>query len=463
MKKHLRTLLGALCALCLLIGTVGVLSSCQTKIVSGVVSAQINEDGELILTYADGSKQNLGAVKGSDGAPGKDGTTGAPGKDGADGENGETGAPGKDGADGQDGSMIITGDGNDISAASARGLRNTVSVLCAITANRGSGGTRVEEHYSVGSGVIYQMDKSEGDAFIITNYHLVYNVDSNTADGISDDISVYLYGSGTEEGAIPATYVGGSMYYDIAVLRVEDSELLRASDACAVDVADSDRVTVGESAIAIGNAKGYGISASLGVVSVDSEYITMTAADEETEVSFRVMRMDTAVNAGNSGGGIYDGEGKLIGIVNAKDVDDGVENIGYAIPSNIAKSVADNVIDHCWGTNLSRVQRAMLGVTVTAEDSRAVYDASTGLVTVEETVTVYEVVPGSLAASVLRTGDVLISATLNGETKNITRQHHVIDLMLDARAGDTVSLRILRGGTETTVSVTVTQACITEY
>lgn len=471
MKKHLRTLLGALCALCLIVGTVGVLSSCQTKIVSGVVSAQINGDGELILTYADGSKQNLGVVKGNDGAPGKDGETGAPGKDGADGENGRdgaAGAPGKDGADGQDGSMIITGDGNDISAASARGLRSAVSILCAFTANRGSGyypggGTRVEEYYSAGSGVIYQMDKSEGDAFIITNYHVVYDVDSNTADGISDDISVYLYGSETEEGAISAAYVGGSMYYDIAVLRVEDSELLRASDACAADVADSDRVTVGESAIAIGNAKGYGISASLGVVSVDSEYITMTAADEETEVSFRVMRVDTAVNSGNSGGGLYDGEGNLIGIVNAKIIDDGVENIGYAIPSNIATSVADNVIDHCWGTSLSQVQRAVLGVTVTVEDSRAVYDASTGLVTVEETVSVYEVASGSLAASVLRTGDVLISATLNGETKNITRQHHVIDLMLDARAGDTVSLRILRGGTETTVSVTVTQACITEY
>ena len=57
--------------------------------------------------------------------------------------------------------------------------------------------------------MIYQMDKAEGDAFIITNYHVVYDASSNTENGISDDISVYLYGSEIEEKAIEATYVGG--------------------------------------------------------------------------------------------------------------------------------------------------------------------------------------------------------------------------------------------------------------
>ena len=82
----------------------------------------------------------------------------------------------------------------------------------------------------------------------------------------------------------------------------------------------------------------------------------MTAADNRTEVSFRVMRVDAPVNSGNSGGGLFDGQGKLIGIVNAKIVDEGVENIGYAIPSNVAVSIANNIIDYCYRTDTERVQ-----------------------------------------------------------------------------------------------------------
>ena len=57
----------------------------------------------------------------------------------------------------------------------------------------------------------------------------------------------------------------------------------------------------------------------------------------------------------------------------------------------------------------------------------------------------------------------LVSATLNGETTEITRQYHIIDMMLDVRAGDVVTLKILRGGEEMTVSITITEGCLTEY
>ena len=307
------------------------------------------------------------------------------------------------------------------------------------------------------------MDKSEGDAFIITNYHVVYDASSNTENGISDDISVYLYGSEIEEKAIEATYVGGSLYYDIAVLQIDNSDILKASDACEVDVADSDKIVVGDSAIAIGNAQGLGISSTSGVVSVDSEHITMTAADGRTEVSFRVMRVDTAINSGNSGGGLYDDEGNLIGIVNAKIVYDGVENIGYAIPSNVAVSIAENIIDYCYGTDTERVQRALLGITVSTSDSKAIYNSETGSFTIEETVSVYEVTEGSLADGILQAEDVFVSATLNGETTEIIRQYHIIDMMLDVRVGDVVILNILRGGVEMSVSITITESCLTAY
>lgn len=430
------------------------LASCNNDTL-GIVDADINEQGELILIYGDGYEQNLGVVVG---------------KDGQNGENGQNGEDGNDGSDGNVGSLVITADGNSVPAASSKGLRSAVSIGCNFKATvqqggwrPGSGGTTTKEYSSWGSGVIYSMDKNEGDAFIITNYHVVYDASSDTENGISDDISVYLYGSEIEEKAIKATYVGGSLYYDIAVLRVEDSEILQSSSACAVDVADSDGIVVGDSAIAIGNAQGLGISSTSGIVSVDSEYITMTAADGKTEVSFRVMRVDTAINSGNSGGGLYDDEGNLIGIVNAKIVYDGVENIGYAIPSNVAVSIADNIIDYCYGTDTERVQRALLGITVSTSDSKAVYDIETGLMSIEETVSVYEVSSGSLADGVLKPNDILVSATINGNATEITRQYHIIDMMLDVRVDDIVELKILRDGEEVTVSIIVTKECLTEY
>ena len=432
--------------LCLLIVFLITLSSCNLVDFITITDAKINENGELILIYGNGMEKNLGTVVG---------------KDGKNGENGMNGT---------EGSLTITTNGSSIPAASAKGLRSTVRIICNFQATvqqggwrPGSSSTTTKEYSSEGSGVIYQMDKSEGDAFIITNYHVVYDSSSNSENGISNDISVYLYGSEIENKAIKATYVGGSLYYDIAVLRVENSEILAESSACAVDVADSDKVVVGDSAIAIGNAQGLGISSTSGVVSVDSEHITMTAADGRTEVSFRVMRVDTAINSGNSGGGLYDDEGNLIGIVNAKIVYDGVENIGYAIPSNVAVSIAENIIDYCYGTDTERVQRALLGITVSTSDSKAVYDSSTGLVTIEEIVCVYEVNSGSLADGILQAEDVLVSATVNGNTTDITRQYHIIDMMLDVRAGDVVTLKILRGGEEQTVSITITQDCLTAY
>lgn len=75
----------------------------------------------------------------------------------------------------------------------------------------------------------------------------------------------------------------------------------------------------------------------------------------------------------------------------------------------------------------------------------------------------YEVTDGSLADGVLESGDVLLYAALNGKTVEITRQYHLIDIMLDVRVGDTVVLGILRGEQEMTVAIDITQQCLSEY
>ena len=93
----------------------------------------------------------------------------------------------------------------------------------------------------------------------------------------------------------------------------------------------------------------------------------------------------------------------------------------------------------------------------------SLYDSQSGLLALKETVSVYEVSKGSLADGVLKSGDVLVSATFGEKTVEITRQHHIIDMMLDIRVGDTVSFKILRDGVEKIVNITITKDCLTAY
>ena len=399
----------------------------------GISGSAINENGELILYYTDGTSQNLGVVVGEDGSDGKSGANGT--------------------------TTIISSEGSSTLSVS-RALRSSVSILCTFVQESRRG--NLSTYYSAGSGVIYELDMETGSAFIITNYHVVYDEDSRQKNGIAEGINVYLYGSEYAGMELEATYVGGSMYYDIAVLRVENSQILKNSDALAVSIADSDDVQVGSTAIAVGNAEGEGISVTSGIVSVDSEYMTMTAVDGITSVDYRVMRIDTAVNSGNSGGGLFDQNGCLIGIVNAKIVDDGVENIGYALPSSVVTGITDNIIFYCHESENESVMRPMLGISVIVNDSRAVYDEQTAMVNIVETVSVVAVDETQLGKD-FRVDDQLLSISINGVSKEVSRQYQLIDMMLNARVGDVVTFTVLRGGEQTELSVTITEDCLTAY
>ena len=426
--KNLKSF-GFLAVVLIIISTL-LLTGCNVDDASKIVGATVNEKGDLVINYGDGNTEILGKTEPEE----------------------ESSNPNTDSnVEGSPEEPIISTE-TDVTLATSKGLRSSVSIFCTF-------GTEGSPYYSAGSGVIFKLDKRNGKAFIITNYHVVY--DKN--EGISKEISVYLYGGEYSEAEINATYVGGSLNYDIAVLYVEDSEIIKNSCAAAVDVADSDNIFVGQTAIAIGNAEGYGLSASSGVISVDSEYIDMIAPDEITQVSFRVMRIDTAVNHGNSGGGLFNAQGELIGIVNAKIIDENVENIGYAIPSTLVVAVANNIIDNCFEKDCSTLQRCLLGITIRTENSSAVYDESTGLVRIVESIGVVEVSKGSIAYGIVEADDILVSATLNGITKEITRQFHVIDLMINARPGDTMYLTVMRGEETITVYIEITEDCVTSY
>ena len=318
-----------------------------------------------------------------------------------------------------------------------------------------------------GSGVIYSLDRQNWSAYVITNYHVVYESSSlgeEKIPHISDDIKVWHYGGELESGKLSATFVGGAIDYDVAVLYIDGAEIVYETDggqhtnasvlqnsaARPVTVGDSDDISVGGTVYAIGNPAGTGISVTQGIVSVKAEYITTFAIDSTNRtVDFLVMRIDAAVNHGNSGGGLFNSRGEYIGTVNARSEADGIRDFGYAIPSNLMVAVARNVIDaHSRGA-----RRANLGITTEILSSHSVYDEATGKTDIVQQIGVKSVDQSGAVAGFLQAGDILLSVTVGENLKEITREYQLTFLLFNLRAGDTAIFEVLREGEKQTISI----------
>ena len=370
----------------------------------------------------------------------------------------------------------------------AHNLNSVVSIYCGFKTTTTSSGwkptTSTSWGLSAGSGVIYSLDKENGNAYIITNYHVVYESTAEAAGngkGIvgNDNIFVYLYGSvgadflpsgtsgytDTSGKAIKATYVGGSMAYDIAVLKVGGDDNLKSS-AAEVATFAKNGVTAGEKVYAIGNASGEGISVSMGAVSVESEYITMYAADKSTKVSFHVLRTDSAINPGNSGGGLFNAAGELVGIVNAKSSasssdETTIENVGYALPASDVGAVAANIIEYAKDGKIGAVYKPYFGMGTQVLSAESVWNETGDKLEVNETLKVASVTTTSngagLAAGKLETGDKILAVRVigaDGEDKisvTLGRRADFNNALLYARAGDTIEVTIKRGLNKQTV------------
>ena len=331
--------------------------------------------------------------------------------------------------------------------AVANGIQSAVSVYSTFSrrVTTRPGQTSTSDYSASGAGVVYQL--KDGYAYIITNYHVVYDRNSNSTEGfMAKKIEVYSYGQEHADKAVTAEFAGGSITKDIAVIKAEVSGF--ADDVQAVRVADSNRISLGESVVTIGNPLGETISVSAGIISVDSEEIEMEALDSAAKtITLRVLRTDAPINSGNSGGGLFNLRGELIGIVNAKTVQSGVESMGYAIPSNVATGIADCVIEN-------DAQKCALGITVTALNVRTQYNAEKNRVELIETVVVDSVSDGGLASGKLLKDDKILAARIGeGEELPVTRLFYLSDYLYGARPGDTVYLRIERGGVQSTVEV----------
>ena len=317
---------------------------------------------------------------------------------------------------------------------------------------------------SEGSGVIYRID--DDYTYIITNYHVVYNAAANTDNGdsnIARALHCYLYGSEGGysftkrydaqgypiveygSGALACEYVGGSATADLVLLRVKTEELRRIN-AGAVAVQFAEDYRVGKTAIVIGNAEGLGTSVTEGIVSVDRENVSLSDVDGVTR-TYQLMRVDAAAYGGNSGGGVFDAEGKLIGILNSGSRE--AQNINFAIPVETVAGVAENIYYYATDGDDSTegVYKVTLGVTVQYDNSRYEYDASTGYGSIRETITVQGVTGDSLADEMgLQAGDVLQSVTIDGKTYSIDRQYDLDDALYRLQPGESCSFTYLRGG-----------------
>ena len=269
-----------------------------------------------------------------------------------------------------------------------------------------------------GSGVIIS-----SDGYILTCAHVV--------DGASN-ITVTI-----NDKDYTATLVGEDTTSDIAVIKIDANGLTPAT------VGDSDSLKVGQNVMAVGNPLGeLGGTVTGGMISALNRSVTIQGSSSVNTMS--LIQMDASVSPGNSGGGLFNMNGELIGIVNAKSSSSDAEGLGFAIPINDAIKVAQELLENGYVTG-----RPYLGITYLA-----VTDAQTASQLGVNAYGVYvvEVVKGGPAEKAgLQAGDRIVSV----DGTEIASKDDLGTLMQKHAAGDTLSITIAREGQMQTVNVTL--------
>jgi len=269
-----------------------------------------------------------------------------------------------------------------------------------------------------GSGVILSED-----GYIVTNDHVV-----NSATKIlvrTQDGSEY-------EGK----FVGTDEKTDLAIIKIEASGLVPAT------FADSNSVEVGQLAVAIGNPLGtLGGTVTNGIISAKDREITIG------NEAMTLLQTSAAVNPGNSGGGLFDASGNLVGIINAKSSGTNVEGLGFAIPSNVVRAVSDAIIENGYVTG-----RPQLGIAVVEAS-----DPQTAMMYRLSEQGVYVATVNNPDCG-LEPGDRIVSI----KGAKIETRADIVNVLAEHLVGDTLTIQADRSGEEVTVSVTLTEQ-VPEY
>lgn len=265
-----------------------------------------------------------------------------------------------------------------------------------------------------GSGVILSKD-----GYIVTNNHVI--------EGASK-IQVTTHDGKT----YTATLIGKDSQSDLALLKIDADNLTPAV------LGESSKLSIGDSAIAIGNPLGQGATLTTGVISALDKELTI---DGET---MKLLQTNAAINPGNSGGGLFNSNGELIGIVNAKTSGESIEGLGFAIPIDEAKTVIEELMKNGYVSN-----RAYIGVSlVDIDNEMSAMQAGVNDIGVY----ISRVVEGEAADKAgLKSKDQIIE--VDGE--EVSTAAEVKSAIHQKSAGDTMTLKIKRDGKTSEVKVTL--------
>ncbi len=287
-----------------------------------------------------------------------------------------------------------------------------------------------------GSGVIISED-----GYILTCSHVVSDADS---------VMVTDYEGNEYTAQLVGSYEAG----DIAVIKIDADGLQAAT------LGDSDAVKLAETVYAVGNPGGtLGGSITDGIISATERSITVSLdssqsygfASMNNTISLDVMQTSTAVSPGNSGGGLFNSRGELIGIVNAKSSGESQEGIGFAIPINTAQEIAESLINNGYYTGELRTESendAVMNITVSEVGSQVAQ-----LSGVEAGLYVQEVQEGGASDGLLEVNDRIISV----DEKVIKTTKELSNVLAKCEPGETVSVSVERSGRMITVDITLAQ------
>ncbi|MCT0447281.1 S1C family serine protease [Lactococcus cremoris] len=290
---------------------------------------------------------------------------------------------------------------------------------------------------SEGSGVIYK--KSGGDAYVVTNYHVIAG---------NSSLDVLLSGG----QKVKATVVGYAEYTDLAVLKISSDHVKDVAT-----FADSSKLTIGEPAIAVGSPLGsqFANTATEGILSATSRQVTLTQENGQT-TSINAIQTDAAINPGNSGGALINIEGQVIGITQSKitTTEDGstsVEGLGFAIPSNDVVNIINKLETD------GKISRPALGIRMVDLSQLSTNDSSQLKLPSSVTggVVVYSVQAGLPAATAgLKAGDVI---TKVGDTA-VTSSTDLQSALYSHNINDTVKVTYYRDGKSATANVKLSKS-----
>lgn len=214
------------------------------------------------------------------------------------------------------------------------------------------GGVTEQTSESAGTGIIISQNDSE--LLIVTNNHVVEG--SNTLTVTFED-----------ETSVEANIKGTNAEYDVAVIAVPlESIPDETMDVISVaTLGDSTALKVGEPAIAIGNALGYGQSVTTGVISALNRSVSETDSQtgQTVESSAKLIQTDAAINPGNSGGALVNASGEVIGINSSKLIGETVEGVGYAIPISDVSDLIQELMNQETKTKVDEADQGVIGIT----------------------------------------------------------------------------------------------------